>query len=196
MKQNSRGGKLIVVSAPSGSGKTTLVRELMKEPGLNLAFSVSATSRPPRSYERDGEHYYFISPEDFRRKVEEGLFVEWEEVYPDHYYGTLKQEVERLTSMGKHVIFDIDVKGGMNIKKIYPGRTLSIFIQAPGMDELEKRLRHRGTETEDKIRLRLSKAREEMQYAPLFDVIVVNDDKERALKELKEIIQKFIEDKN
>ncbi len=196
MKQQATGGKLIVLSAPSGSGKTTLVRRLMKDPDLNLAFSVSATSRPPRSGEIHGEHYYFLSPEEFRQKIRENAFVEWEEVYPDHFYGTLKSEVERLTAAGKNVIFDIDVKGGMNIKKMYPGRTLSVFVQAPGMDELEKRLRSRGTESEEKIRLRLGKAREELQFAPRFDVIIVNDSLDRALDELTGIIRNFINAKS
>ena len=196
MNQQATGGKLIVLSAPSGSGKTTLVRRLMQDPELNLAFSVSATSRPPRSGEIHGEHYYFLSPEEFRQKIRENAFVEWEEVYPDHFYGTLKSEVERLTAAGKNVIFDIDVKGGMNIKKMYPGRTLSVFVQAPGMDELEKRLRSRGTESEEKIRLRLGKAREELQFAPRFDVIIVNDSLDRALDELTGIIRNFINAKS
>jgi guanylate kinase len=186
-------GKMIILSAPSGSGKTTLVREVMKDPSLNLAFSVSATSRPKRPYEEDGVHYYFLTPEAFRRKIREDAFVEWEEVYPGHYYGTLKSEVERLLNEGKNVIFDIDVKGGMNIKRMYPGRSLSIFVQAPGLKELEKRLRERNTETEEKLQMRLAKAREEWQMAPLFDYILINDDKERAVAELTGLIHSFIQ---
>jgi len=186
-------GKMIILSAPSGSGKTTLVREVMKDPSLNLAFSVSATSRPKRPYEEDGVHYYFLTPEAFRRKIREDAFVEWEEVYPGHYYGTLKSEVERLLNEGKNVIFDIDVKGGMNIKRMYPGRSISIFVQAPGLKELERRLRNRNTETEEKLQMRLAKAREEWQMAPRFDYILTNDDKERAVAELTGLIRSFIQ---
>ena len=190
-KKNNR-GKLIVFSAPSGSGKTTLVHRLMKNPRLNLAFSVSATSRPKRDYEEHGRHYYFLTPDEFKKKIAENAFVEWEEVYPDHFYGTLRSEVERLLSEGKNVIFDIDVKGGMNIKKYFPGRTLSVFVQAPSVEELEKRLRSRNTESEDKIRLRLAKAREEMQYAPQFDIIVINRDLDEAERELTRILEDFL----
>jgi len=185
-------GKLIILSAPSGSGKTTLVREVMEDPSLNLAFSVSATSRPKRPYEQHGVHYYFLTPEAFKKKIDEGAFIEWEEVYPGHYYGTLKSEVERLLNEGKNVIFDIDVQGGKNLKKMYPSEALSIFVQAPNLAELEKRLRHRNTESEEKLQMRLAKARQEIQMAPLFDVIILNDDKDQAVKELKEIIRNFI----
>ena len=192
---NTNHGKLIVFSAPSGSGKTTLVRRLMENPELNLAFSVSATSRPKRDYEQHGVHYYFLTPGEFKQKINENAFVEWEEVYPDHFYGTLRSEVERMLSEGKNVIFDIDVKGGMNIKKIFPDRTLSVFVQAPSLAELEKRLRDRNTETEDKIQLRLSKAREEMQYAPQFDMIVINKDLEDTVRQLTQILKDFLSGK-
>ena len=188
-------GKLIVFSAPSGSGKTTLVHRLMENPALNLAFSVSATSRPKRDYEEHGKHYYFLSPADFKQKIDEGAFVEWEEVYPEHFYGTLRSEVERLLSEGKNVIFDIDVKGGLNIKKYFPDRTLAVFVQAPSLEELEKRLRARNTETEDKIQLRMAKAREEMQYAPLFDIMVINRDLDATEAELTRILKDFLRGK-
>jgi guanylate kinase len=188
-------GKLIVFSAPSGSGKTTIVRELMKFPELNLAFSVSATSREKRPGEQHGMHYYFISPAEFKKKIRENAFVEWEEVYPGHFYGTLKNEVERLLNEGKNVIFDIDVKGGMNIKRFYPGRTMSVFVQVPGLDELKKRLKERNTETEEKINLRLSKAREEWQFAPQFDVILMNADLPVAIKEAYRLVKDFLHEK-
>lgn len=162
---------------------------------MNLAFSVSATSRPKRDYEEHGKHYYFLSPADFKQKIDEGAFVEWEEVYPEHFYGTLRSEVERLLSEGKNVIFDIDVKGGLNIKKYFPDRTLAVFVQAPSLEELEKRLRARNTETEDKIQLRMAKAREEMQYAPLFDIMVINRDLDATEAELTRILKDFLRGK-
>jgi len=188
-------GKLIIFSAPSGSGKTTIVQRLMQYPELNLAFSVSATSREKRQNEEHGKHYYFISPDEFRQKIKENAFLEWEEVYPDHYYGTLKSEVERLLHQGKNVIFDIDVKGGMNIKKLYPGQALSVFVQVPDPAQLRERLRARKTESEEKINLRLSKAQEEMKYAPLFDVILINDDLEKSVTRAYEIVKNFIDEK-
>ncbi len=186
-------GKLIVFSAPSGSGKTSIVQRLMKYPELNLAFSVSATSRQKRDYEEHGKHYYFIGPEAFRKKIAEGAFVEWEEVYPDHFYGTLKEEVERLRAAGKNIIFDIDVQGGRNIKKMFPGETLSIFVQVPSMKDLERRLRERNTESEEKIRLRLEKARREMDEAPYFDYILMNEDLDEAVDEAYRVVKAFIE---
>ncbi len=193
MKKNR--GKLIIFSAPSGSGKTTIVRELMKYPDLNLAFSVSAASRPKRTYEKDGVDYYFISPEEFRKKIENNEFIEWEEVYPGHFYGTLKEEVMRLMDEGKNVIFDIDVKGGMNIKKLFPDRSLSVFVQVPDQEALEKRLKNRKTEDEEKIKLRLSKAREEMQFAPQFDIILLNDQLDRAVDKAYELVKRFVDEK-
>lgn len=194
MKQTKTGkeGKLIVFSAPSGSGKTSIVRRLMDFPELNLAFSVSATSRPKRDYEEHGKHYYFISPEAFKQKIEENAFVEWEEVYPDHYYGTLKSEIERLRKEGKNIIFDIDVEGGKNIKKMFPQETISIFVQVPSFEDLEKRLRERNTEAEEKIRLRLEKARKEMNEAPYFDYILLNENLDRAVEKAYQIISEFI----
>jgi len=195
MKNRNKQGKLIIFSAPSASGKTSIVRQLMTYPELNLAFSVSATSRAKRPGEQDGVHYYFLTPEEFRQRIDEEAFIEWEEVYPDHFYGTLKSEVERLLAEGKNVIFDIDVKGGMNIKRMYPQKTLSVFVAVPRLDELEKRLRYRNTESEDKIRLRLAKAREEMQYSPYFDVILVNDDLEKSVREAYGLVKSFIDGK-
>ncbi len=186
-------GKLIVFSAPSASGKTTIVNELIKHPELNLAFSVSATSRPKRPNEIHGKHYYFISPEEFRRKIDENAFVEWEEVYPGHFYGTLKSEVQRLLKKGKNVIFDIDVKGGINVKRMFPQKTLSIFVAVPSMEELEKRLRHRNTEPEEKIQMRLQKAREETDFSPYFDRILMNDQLNKSIETAYEIVKNFIE---
>ncbi len=186
-------GKLIIFSAPSGSGKTTLVHYLLSKPELNLAFSVSATSRSKRPNEVDGQDYYFLSPVDFQKKIKENAFVEWEEVYKDNYYGTLKSEVDRLLKAGKNVIFDIDVKGGLNIKQQYPDNSLAIFVQPPSVAELQKRLQARQTETPDKIRMRVEKAESEMQYAKDFDVIIVNDDLNQAKEAAYKVVKKFIE---
>ncbi len=186
-------GKLIIFSAPSGSGKTTLVHYLLQQPELNLAFSVSATSRDKRPNEVDGKDYYFMSPETFKHKIKNKEFVEWEEVYRNNFYGTLKSEVERLLNQGKNIIFDIDVKGGLNIKKQYPNQSLAIFVQPPSIEELKKRLESRQTETPEKIKMRIEKAGEEMQYAKDFDVIIVNDDLEKTKKEAYKIVQSFIE---
>ncbi len=186
-------GKLIIFSAPSGSGKTTLVHYLLQHPELNLAFSVSAASRGKRPNEIDGKDYYFISPETFKQKIKNKEFVEWEEVYKNNFYGTLKSEVARLLNDGKNVIFDIDVKGGLNIKKQYPDNSLAIFVQPPSVSELKKRLQSRQTETPEKIKMRIAKAGEEMQYAKDFDVIIVNDDLEKAKKDAYKIVKSFIE---
>ncbi len=189
-------GKLIVVSAPSGSGKTTIVRRLLNEPSLNLAFSVSATSRKKRPGEQNGVHYYFLTPEEFKKKIAGGEFVEWEEVYPGHFYGTLKSEVERLLEKGKNVIFDIDVKGGLNIKRIYPKETLTFFVQVPDLNILRQRLQKRNTEDEKSLNLRLAKAEEEWQYAPYFDIILLNDDLETAVQSAMKTVKNFIYEKN
>jgi len=189
-------GKLIVVSAPSGSGKTTIVRRLLNEPSLNLAFSVSATSRKKRPGEQNGVHYYFLTPEEFKKKIAGGEFVEWEEVYPGHFYGTLKSEVERLLEKGKNVIFDIDVKGGLNIKRIYPKETLTFFVQVPDLNLLRQRLQKRNTEDEKSLNLRLAKAEEEWQYAPYFDIILLNDDLETAVQSAMKTVKNFIYEKN
>ncbi len=185
-------GKLIVFSAPSGSGKTTIVRYLLSQPALNLDFSISATSRKSRGKEINGVDYYFISLKDFQKHVKNDDFIEWEEVYSNNYYGTLKKEVERIWELGKHVIFDIDVVGGLNIKNKFPEQTLAIFVQPPSIDEMERRLRNRKTDSEEKIKERVAKAEKELKYAKDFDVILVNDDLEKAKKEAFKLVENFI----
>ncbi|MDB2571160.1 MAG: guanylate kinase [Polaribacter sp.] len=186
-------GKLFVFSAPSGSGKTTIVRHLLKQERFNLAFSISATSREPRGFEKDGEDYYFISLRDFKDKIKEDAFLEWEEVYRDNFYGTLKTEVERIWAQKKHVIFDIDVAGGLRIKKKFPENTLSVFIKPPSVDELKIRLKKRSTESEDKINMRIAKASVELATAPQFDQIIKNYDLDVALKEAEALMSDYLE---
>ncbi|MCB0445220.1 MAG: guanylate kinase [Gelidibacter sp.] len=186
-------GKLIVFSAPSGSGKTTLVRHLLKQKELNLEFSISATSREVRGEEIDGKDYYFLSFEDFKKKIKNDEFLEWEEVYRDNFYGTLKSEIERIWSHGKHVIFDIDVSGGLRIKRKFPEETLAIFVKPPSIDELKIRLKNRKTESNDKINMRIAKASAELATAPLFDKIVVNDHLEHALEEAYKLVADFLD---
>ncbi len=185
-------GKLIVFSAPSGSGKTTIVRHLLKQKELNLEFSISATSRERRGNEVDGKDYYFLSFEDFKKKIKNNEFLEWEEVYRDNFYGTLKSEVERIWNMGKHVIFDIDVSGGLRIKRKYPDQTLAVFVKPPSIDELKIRLKKRETESADKINMRIAKASAELATAPLFDVVIVNDSLEKALTESYALVFNFL----
>jgi len=185
-------GKLLVFSAPSGSGKTTIVKHLLGIDKLNLEFSISATSREPRGEEVDGKDYYFLSLKEFKNKIKNDEFLEWEEVYRDNFYGTLKAEVERIWSKGKHVIFDIDVVGGLDIKRIYPERTLSVFVKPPSIDELKIRLKKRSTESEDKINMRVAKASIELATAPQFDFIIENDNLEVALKEAEELAHNFL----
>jgi len=185
-------GKLIVFSAPSGSGKTTIVKHLLPQEELNLEFSISATSREKRGDEEDGKDYYFLSAREFKNKIKGNDFLEWEEVYANNFYGTLKSEVERIWAKGKHVIFDIDVSGGLRIKRKFPEETLAIFIKPPSIDELKIRLKKRQTESEDKIKMRVSKASAELATAPLFDVIVVNKELEKAQKEAFDLIANFI----
>ena len=172
-------GKLVIFSAPSGSGKSTIINYLLNQ-GLRLKFSISATSRAPRGEEQDGREYYFLSPGEFRRRIEAGDFLEYEEVYKDKYYGTLKSEVERILASGDNVIFDVDVVGGCNIKQFYGSRALSVFIQPPSIDELRRRLESRGTDAPDVIESRLAKAQYELSFSPRFDVVIVNDDLARA----------------
>lgn len=185
-------GKLIVFSAPSGSGKTTIVRHLLGIKDLNLEFSISATSREKRGSEVDGKDYYYLSLKEFKNKIKNDEFLEWEEVYRDNFYGTLKTEVERIWAMGKNVIFDIDVSGGLRIKRKFPEETLAIFVKPPSIDELKIRLKKRKTETEDKINMRVAKASAELATAPLFDVIVVNDDLEKALVQAEKLVSNFV----
>ena len=185
-------GKLIVFSAPSGSGKTTIVQHLLNVSDLNMAFSISATSRYMRKGEVEGKDYYFMSAEEFHKKITENAFVEYEEVYKDNFYGTLKSEIERIWAEGKHVVFDIDVVGGMNIKKQYPEQTLAIFVNPPSVEELGRRLRFRQTESDEKIEMRLAKAERELSCAPEFDVILENHDLEIAKKEAENLVSNFI----
>lgn len=186
-------GKLIIFSAPSGSGKSTIVQWLMKEhPEFNLAFSISATTRAPRGTEKNGVEYLFLSEDDFRKKIDNDEFLEYEEVYKGRFYGTLKSQVDTQTAKGENVVFDVDVKGGCNIKKFYGDRALSIFIQAPSVDELRRRLEGRGTDSEEAIKNRLAKAGYEITFAPKFDHIVVNDNLEKAEKETYKLVKDFL----
>ena len=185
-------GKLLVFSAPSGSGKTTIVRYLLEHPELNLAFSVSAATRDARDGEIHGEHYHFISLEEFKKHIKAEDFVEWEEVYRDNFYGTLKSEVERIWAEGKNVIFDIDVAGGLRIKKKFPEETLAVFVKPPSIDELKIRLKKRSTESDDKINMRIAKASVELATAPQFDTIIKNYDLDTAKKEAYELVKSFV----
>jgi len=184
-------GKLIIFSAPSGAGKTTLVKHLLQQ-DYNLEFSVSATSRSPRQEEIHEKDYYFIPEKDFRQKIKNSEFLEWEEVYNGIFYGTLKSEVERIRNMGKNVIFDVDVVGGMNIKKHYGKEALAVFVQPPSLEELRKRLESRSTEPAEKIKMRLLKAEQELTWADRFDVIVVNDDLTRTFRAADEAVSAFL----
>ncbi|WP_108423897.1 guanylate kinase [Flagellimonas amoyensis] len=188
----TEGGKLIIFSAPSGSGKTTIVQHLLKQPELNLAFSVSATSRPRRGKEKHGVNYYFMSVSEFKRHIKNEDFLEWEEVYRDNFYGTLKSEVERLWAEGKNVIFDIDVVGGLRIKKKFPEATLAVFVKPPSVDELKIRLKKRSTESDDKINMRIAKASVELATAPQFDKIIKNYDLDVALNEAHQLVAEYV----
>lgn len=185
-------GKLLVFSAPSGSGKTTIVRHLLAQPDLNLEFSISCTTRAPRGEEVDGKDYYFISWDEFKKHIKAEDFVEWEEVYTDNFYGTLKTEVERIWALGKHVIFDIDVAGGLRIKSKFPKETLAVFVKPPSVDELKRRLKQRSTESEDKINMRIAKASVELATAPQFDTIIKNYDLDVAKEDAYQLVKKFI----
>lgn len=184
---------MIIVSAPSGSGKSTIVNWLMKEhPELQLYFSISCTSRAPRGEEKDGVEYFFLTPDAFKEKIANNEFLEYEEVYENRFYGTLKAQVERQREAGQNVVFDVDVKGGVNIKKHYGDEALSLFIQPPSVEELRHRLEHRGTDTPEAIEQRLAKAGYEMTFAPQFDHVIVNDDLEKAKQETLRVVSDFL----
>ena len=185
-------GKLIVFSAPSGSGKTTIVRHLLAQADLNLEFSISAATREARGEEVNGKDYYFMSIPEFKQHIKNEDFVEWEEVYRDNFYGTLKSEVERIWAKGKNVIFDIDVAGGLRIKSKFPEETLAVFVKPPSVDELKRRLKERSTESEEKINMRIAKAHVELATAPQFDVIIKNYDLEIALEEAYQLVKEFV----
>uniref|UniRef100_UPI003FF0E0B5 guanylate kinase n=1 Tax=Prevotella sp. TaxID=59823 RepID=UPI003FF0E0B5 len=185
-------GKLIIFSAPSGSGKSTIISRLMQHPELHLAFSVSCTSRAPRGTERNGVEYFFITPEEFRERISRDEFLEYEEVYADRFYGTLKQQVETQAARGENVVFDVDVKGGCNIKQYYGDRALSIFIQPPSIEELRHRLVGRATDAPEVIEQRIERAALELTFAPKFDRVVINDDLDRAVEETLRIVREFV----
>ena len=185
-------GKLIIFSAPSGSGKSTIINRLMQHPELHLAFSISCTSRAPRGTEKNGVEYFFLSPEEFKQRIANDEFLEYEEVYTDRFYGTLKQQVETQAARGENVVFDVDVKGGCNIKQFYGDRALSIFIQPPSIEELRKRLTGRATDAPEVIEQRIARAEFELSFAPKLDRIVVNDDLDRAVEETLGIIKEFL----
>lgn len=186
-------GRLLIFSAPSGSGKSTIVQWLMKEhPELNMHFSISCTTRAPRGTEQNGVEYFFISPAEFKEKIAQDAFVEYEEVYTDKYYGTLKSQVTEMTENGQNVIFDIDVKGGCNIKRQYGNKALSIFIQPPSIEELRRRLEGRATDAQEVIEQRLSKASYELTFADKFDIVIVNDDLEKAKADTLNAINEFL----
>ncbi|QBN19469.1 guanylate kinase [Flavobacterium nackdongense] len=188
-------GKLIVFSAPSGSGKTTIVRHLLKQEDLNLEFSISAATREARGEEVNGKDYYFMSLKDFKTHIKNEDFVEWEEVYRDNFYGTLKSEVERIWALGKNVIFDIDVAGGLRIKHKFPEETLAVFVKPPSVDELKRRLKERSTESDEKINMRIAKAHVELATAPQFDVVIKNYDLAIALEEAHHLVKEFVNEK-
>ena len=188
-----RKGKMIIFSAPSGSGKSTIISSLMQHEELRLAFSISCTSRQPRGSERHGVEYFFLTPEEFRQRIANNEFLEYEEVYADRFYGTLKEQVECQTGNGENVVFDVDVKGGCNIKEFYGESALSVFIQPPSIEELRKRLEGRGTDAPEVIEDRLARASFELTFADKFDRIIVNDDLEKAKAEALQIVREFIE---
>jgi guanylate kinase len=185
-------GKIIIFSAPSGAGKTTIVKHLLNKKKFKLEFSISACSRKKRVNEIHGKDYYFLSIEEFKQKIDNNEFIEWEEVYKDNFYGSLKSEVKRITESGNNVIFDVDVIGGINIKKIYQERALSIFVMPPSIEELEKRLVARSTDSKDVIKTRLDKAKQEISYSNQFDKIIINDKLDDSFKEAENILSSFL----
>jgi guanylate kinase len=186
-------GRLIIISAPSGAGKSTIAGFLLGE-DLGLEFSISATTRDPRGSEVNGKEYYFMTAEEFKKRVSDSEFAEWEEVYKDQFYGTLRSEIERIRDKGKNVLFDVDVKGGMSLKRLFNGQALSVFIMPPSVEELENRLVHRGTDSPARIKMRVEKAMEEMKLASAFDRVVINDDLENAKREVYNLVLDFIGD--
>lgn len=191
-KEHTNGKKLLIFSAPSGSGKSTIINWLMQHPDLHLAFSISCTSRAPRGTEQNGVEYFFLTPEEFRERIANNEFLEYEEVYKDRFYGTLKQQVENQLQKGENVVFDLDVKGGCNIKRFYGDRALSIFIQPPSIDALRQRLVGRATDAPEVIEDRLARASYELTFAPQFDRVVVNDDLDKAKAETLAIVREFL----
>ena len=185
-------GKLIIISAPSGSGKSTIIGHIMQDKSLRLAFSVSATTRPRRGKDKHGVDYYFLSPDEFKQKIANDELVEYQEVYEGRFYGTLKSEVERITGMGKNVVLDLDVLGGVNVKKMYGDRAISIFIQPPSVEVLRQRLINRGTDSMEDIKARVDKAEFEISIGPQFDHTVINDDLKTAVNEVHDLIADFI----
>jgi guanylate kinase len=185
-------GKLVIISAPSGAGKTTIVKHLL-ESGLNLSFSVSATTREIRGHEQDGVDYFYLSVDEFKKRVSNNEFVEWEEVYKDLMYGTLKSELERIWANGQHVLFDVDVQGGITLKNKFGTNAIAIFVMPPSVEELENRLVKRGTESPEKIKMRVEKSREEMSLANQFDTVIVNHELDRAKKEAVELVSSFLQ---
>lgn len=187
-------GRLIIISAPSGCGKSTIIGEIMRRGNVDLQFSVSATNRPPRRGETDGEHYHFLTDDQFKQAIADDAFIEYEEVYPGRFYGTLKSEVNRRLAEGRNVVLDIDVKGGLRVKKMFGTGALSIFIQPPGIDELRRRLTARATDSQEAIAQRVGKAEQELSYAPHYDVRVVNDSLEDAVSEVERSIISFTQE--
>jgi len=190
-KQKIMTGKLVIISAPSGAGKTTIVNHLLGS-GLNLSFSVSATTRPLRGNEEDGKDYFFLSVEEFKKRIENDEFIEWEEVYKDLFYGTLKSEIERIWEMGHNVLFDVDVKGGISLKNKFGNRSIAIFIMPPSVEELENRLIKRATDTPEKIKMRVEKAKDELKLANQFDMVIVNHQLDKAKEEAVKILTSFL----
>lgn len=186
--------RIIIFSAPSGSGKSSIIKELLKEEDLNLAFSISTTSRIPRGKEQNGVEYYFISVDEFKEKIDKQAFIEWQEVYVGNFYGTYQSEIDRLSSLGKNIVFDLDVFGGINLKKIFGKQALSIFIQPPSLEELKKRLEKRNTETIEKIQIRIDKAKYELEQSIYFDRFIINDDLSESVKEASQMIRNFLKD--
>jgi guanylate kinase len=187
------GRKLVIIAAPSGAGKTSVTRYLLNHLPDQLAFSISCATRPSRNNEKDKLDYYFISVDEFKKRIEQGDFVEWEMVYEGKYYGTLKSELERIWSVHKSPLLDVDVNGGVNVRQIYPDNSLSLFIEPPSMDELERRLRSRGTESEESLKARIAKASFELTYKNQFDKVIINDNLDRACAEAEQIVRKFLQ---